>query len=81
MAQQKADFPLLESKPGQWVHIVGFGSGELLTSKLRQLGLTAGTRVRVMRRAPLGGPVLIEVDGRSVALGRGIAAKIRVEDD
>ncbi|MDP2995339.1 MAG: FeoA domain-containing protein [Anaerolineales bacterium] len=50
-----------------------------LNIKLRQYGLFIGDQVRVLRLAPLGGPVLIEANGREIALGRGIAAKITVE--
>jgi len=46
---------------------------------LRQLGLIPGDDARVLRHAPLGGPVLVEVDGRSIALGRGVASKVVVE--
>ena len=35
--------------------------------------------MRVVRMAPLGGPILIEVNGREIALGREIAEKILVE--
>jgi Fe2+ transport system protein FeoA len=32
-----------------------------------------------LRYAPFGGPVMIDVDGRSVALGRGIASRVSVK--
>ena len=47
--------------------------------KLRQLGLLPGDLARVMRHAPFGGPIMIEVNGRTIALGKGVAAKIAVE--
>ncbi|MBE3067791.1 MAG: FeoA domain-containing protein [Chloroflexi bacterium] len=50
-----------------------------LNVKLRQYGLFIGDQVRVLRLARLGGPVLIEANGREIALGRGIAGKISVE--
>ena len=50
-----------------------------LRSKLMQYGLHIGDRMRVVRSAPLGGPLLIEVDGREIALGRRVAEKIFVE--
>lgn len=50
-----------------------------LSAKLRQHGLHVGDRVRVLRSAPLGGPLLVEVNGREIALGRGVAEKIFVE--
>lgn len=50
-----------------------------LRSKLRQYGLHIGDAVRVLRRAPIGGPLLIEINGREIALGRAVAEKILVE--
>jgi Fe2+ transport system protein FeoA len=50
-----------------------------MRAKLKQYGLYAGDEVRVLRAAPLGGPLLIEVNGRAIALGRAVAEKILVE--
>jgi len=72
---------LSQVEAGQKVRIVGFIGGLRLEHKLRQLGLVPGDRARVIRYAPLGGPVLVEVDGRSIALGRGVASKVVVEAD
>jgi ferrous iron transport protein A len=52
-----------------------------MRARLSQHGLFAGDRVRVLRVAPLRGPLLIEVNGREIAVGRGVAEKIRVEVD
>ena len=48
-------------------------------AKLNQYGLYVGDVVRVLRIAPLGGPLLVEVNGREIALGRTLAEKILVE--
>ena len=50
-----------------------------LGPKLMQYGLYIGDFVRVLRSAPLGGPLLVEVNGREIALGRTVAEKIFVE--
>lgn len=52
---------------------------EHLRLKLRQYGLHVGDHVRVVRSAPLGGPLLIEVNSREIALGRSVADEIMVE--
>ena len=70
---------LMQVKNGQTVKIVSFKGGMGLEHKLRQLGLVPGDRAKVLRHAPLGGPILVEVDGRSIALGRGVASKVVVE--
>jgi Fe2+ transport system protein FeoA len=43
------------------------------------MGLCPGREVKVIRYAPMGGPILVDVEGRSVALGRGIASRVKVE--
>ncbi len=70
---------LVEAPKKQPVRIIQFSGGRGVNFKLCQLGLTPGAEVQLLRFAPLGGPVMIEVEGRSVAIGRGIAARISVE--
>ncbi len=70
---------LVNIADNRWVTISGYAGGRGLESKLRQYGLFPGDRARVIRRAPLGGPILVEVDGREIVLGRGVADKILVE--
>lgn len=71
---------LLEIEKGKLVRVVGFSGGKGLESKLRQLGVIPGDIARVVRHAPFGGPVLIEISGREIALGRGVAARVEVEE-
>ena len=70
---------LIQVKTGQTVKIKHFEGGANLEHKLRQLGLVPGDNARVLRHAPLGGPILVEVGGRSIALGRGVASRVVVE--
>jgi len=44
-----------------------------------QIGIQPGDRVRVLRRAPFGGPLMIDNQGTRVAVGKQLAEKIRVE--
>lgn len=68
---------LLEIPIGGQARLIKIGEG--LRSKLRQYGLHVGDCIRVVRAAPLGGPLLVEINGREIALGRGVAEKILVE--
>jgi ferrous iron transport protein A len=72
---------LLNLAPDACAQIKKISGGKRLKSKLTQLGLHVGDSVHVLRRAPFGGPVLVECNGREVALGRGVAEKIIVELD
>lgn len=47
--------------------------------QLRELGLHVGDSVRVLRRAPLGGPVAVRNRHTVLAVGRQIARNIKVE--
>lgn len=50
-----------------------------MAKKLRQYGLFIGDKVRVLRVGSFSGPLLLEVNGREIALGRGIASRVIVE--
>ena len=70
---------LLEIKPGEKVRLVSFGSKGLARKKLQQYGLFPGDSCKVVRVAPFEGPVLINSNGREIALGLSVAAEIMVE--
>ena len=53
--------------------------GRGLRAKLNQYGLHTGDCIRLLRAAPLGGPLLVEANGREIALGRSVAERILVE--
>lgn len=68
---------LMEVPIGKRARLISVQDG--LRTKLRQYGLHTGDSLRLLRAAPLGGPLLIEVNGREIALGRSVAEKIMVE--
>lgn len=61
--------------------VIMIDGGKRVRSHLNTLGIHIGDWIRVVERAPFRGPVLIEVHGSRVALGRGIASKVRVDFD
>ena len=71
---------LLDIESGKLVRVLGFEGGQHMQHKLRQLGILPGDCARVLRHAPFGGPILLEVGGREIALGRTIASRILVEE-
>jgi ferrous iron transport protein A len=46
--------------------------------RLGELGILVGAILQVRRSAPLGGPILVEVQGSMVALGRRLAHRVFV---
>ena len=71
--------PLAMASPGELVTVTGVRAGRGLQRKLADMGLTPGVQIRVINSG-MPGPVLIEVRGTRLALGRGIALKIVVKE-
>ena len=72
---------LLETKSNRTVKIVSITGGKGSRRILAQLGIGIGSVVKIARNAPFAGPILIDNQGSSVAIGRGVAAKILVEEE
>lgn len=68
---------LSEVKAGREVTVVALEGGRGLCSRLAALGVLPGSRLKVA--VNLGGPVLVEVKGSRISLGRGMARKVRVK--
>jgi len=61
--------------------VILIDGGQRVRAHLNNLGIHIGDWLVVVERAPFRGPVLVEVDGTRLALGRGIASKVQVEID
>ena len=70
---------LLNQKQGQKVEVVGFNGGSNFISKLYKLGIKEGVKVNIKKKSHIC-PILLEVNGSAVALGRGMASKILVKE-
>jgi len=69
-------FPLSAAVPRQLVRVVDtFGCGKRRL-KLAAMGLTTGVEIKVC--GAMGGPVVVEVRGSRLSLGRGVADKVLV---
>lgn len=71
---------LIDMETGTLVRITSIESSQGIMVKLNRFGLFAGDLARILRHAPFEGPVLLEVRGMEIALGRGIASRILVEE-
>ena len=69
---------LKDSKTGMTLKIQQIGDSEL-KERLMTMGLTPGTKVTVLRSAPLGDPIAIGVRSYNLALRRADAAKVQVQ--
>jgi ferrous iron transport protein A len=65
---------------GQYARILKYlGATTTYHKRLMSLGLTPGTRFRLLKVAPLGDPIEIEVRGFRLSLRRNEAACLEVE--
>jgi ferrous iron transport protein A len=72
---------LLKTTANQKVKIVSIIGGKGSRRMLAQLGIGIGSVVKITRNAPFAGPILIDNQGSSVAIGRGVASKIMVVEE
>ncbi len=71
---------LADALVGRWLIVLGFEAHPDLSARLSPLGLMPGCSARVLRRGPLGGAILVEAGGRSIAVGRSVARQIVVRE-
>ncbi|MDF3069096.1 MAG: iron transporter FeoA [Polyangiaceae bacterium] len=69
---------LSEIKPGQIVEVVNVAGQSSFRRRLMELGLVPGTRVELLRVAPLGDPVELLVRGASLSIRKAEAGVIEV---
>lgn len=69
---------LSEIQTGQIVQVVGIAGQASFRRRLMELGLVPGTRVELVRVAPLGDPVELLVRGASLSIRKAEASVIEV---
>ncbi len=72
---------LSELKEGRTGKIFFIRGGHNVLQRLLDMGLTPGTKLSVIKTAPFEGPIEITVRSSKLALGRGIASKVFVEEE
>ncbi|MEO2151954.1 MAG: FeoA family protein [Thermococcus sp.] len=69
--------PLLSLAPGERGVVVDLRGGPNFRSRLYAMGLAPGAIVRVLESYPRG-PIILEVGGTRLALGKGMASRVFV---
>ncbi len=69
--------PLLSLVPGERGVVVDLRGGPNFRSRLYAMGLAPGAIVRVLENYPRG-PIILEVGGTRLALGKGMASRVFV---
>ena len=69
---------LSQIQPGQIVQVVSIAGQSSFRRRLMELGLVPGTRVELLRVAPLGDPIELLVRGASISIRKAEAGVIEV---
>jgi ferrous iron transport protein A len=63
----------------QTLEVMTVSGDARMEKRFESMGIRKGRHIRKIASQPFGGPVVIEVNGSKISLGRNIAAKIEVE--
>ncbi|MBN1443670.1 MAG: ferrous iron transport protein A [Planctomycetes bacterium] len=69
---------LKDLKPGERAEVLGCQGEGALLQRLCEMGFVQGTNLRVIRQAPLGDPIEVEVNSYHLSLRKAEAAMVRV---
>lgn len=71
--------PLTALLPGERARIVALEHGGGRRHRFRTMGMMEGKIVEIVATQPARGPVVINVEGTQIAIGRGMARRILIE--
>lgn len=71
--------PLNELGANESGTVLSIAGGRGMQQRLESLGVRPGKVLVKVSAVFMGGPVTVSVDGRQVAMGRGIASRVMVE--
>ena len=71
---------LSEAKIGKQYRVINLHGGLNFQRRIATMGIYIGGDVRIIRKAPFKGPLLVDINSSVVAVGRNIAFKIFVEE-
>ncbi len=70
---------LREMKPGQQGKVTSIGSAGTMKRRIMDMGVTPGVEIKVIKVAPLGDPIEVNVRGYELSLRKDEAAQIQVQ--
>ncbi len=71
---------LVEGSLNKSYIVESIDGGCMAKDRLWKLGIIPGVVIKIKRRAPLKGPLMLEVNGSDVVIGRGIASRINIKE-
>ncbi len=70
---------LKDLKPGQEGTVISIGEKGPVRRRIMDMGVTPGTQVKVIKVAPLGDPIEINIRGYELSLRKTEASQIEIE--
>ena len=70
---------LRELKPGQQGKVTSVGTSGSMKRRIMDMGVTPGVQIKVIKVAPLGDPIEVNVRGYELSLRKDEAAQIQVQ--
>jgi len=71
---------LTKLKNGKNAKIIALKGGIGLNKNLESLNIRTGKQITKITSHPFSGPIIVNVENRAIAIGRGMAEKIFVEE-
>lgn len=75
---KKRETRLVDLQPGEEATISGVNENNEGADRLREMGLSDGTPIRIVKFAPMGDPIEIKIRGFYLSLRKSMARQIRV---
>ena len=69
---------LLNLPVGETARVIAVQGGMGMQRHLANLGIIPGKKVRKIIAQPIGGPMILEVEGGRIAIGRKMAQRIKI---
>jgi len=79
VSSKRALLTLYQARADSALKVLSISGGWGVRRNLNEVGLHLGDTIRILRRAPFGGPLMIVSHGTEVAIGRQMAEKVKVE--
>ncbi len=72
---------LITLKQGETARISALHGGHGIQQRMRCIGIKEHKTLRVVAKHHFGGPLVVEIDGRQITLGRGMAHRVIVAQE
>lgn len=70
---------LRDLKPGQQGRVTAIGTTGAMKRRIMDMGVTPGVEIKVIKVAPLGDPIEVNVRGYELSLRKDEAAQVQIE--